>query len=197
MKRAISGLAVVFILCFAITSAFALDFDWYPKVSGYGDDVKSKITVGDGLYRVHFTNTGSSNFAVWVYDSDGNRDLAVNEIGNYDGYYFLTGDGPYTFEIESKGSWSYQIESLSVTSKSSFSGKGCYVTDLFENSSAVWRFTHDGSSNFAVWLYSTNGRDLLINEIGRYDGKKILNVPSDSYAILVIEADGYWSAIPQ
>lgn len=165
----------------------------YEPVTGRGDDVLTDIQVGDGLYRVHFTNSGSSNFAVWVYDKDDERDLAVNEIGNYDGYYFLMGKSPFVFEIESNGKWSYTIERLGVTTETSFEGHGPYVTDMFSATSGVWHITHNGRSNFAIWLYTSDGRDLLVNEIGNYEGNKLLTIPSGSNALLVIEADGDWS----
>lgn len=170
--------------------------EFYEAVNGSGDDVVTNITVGDGLYKVHFTNSGSANFAVWVHDADGNRDLAVNEIGNYDGYYFLLGDSPYMFEIESNGKWSYTIEQLGTTSETSFKGHGCYVSDKFSAESGKWHITHNGNSNFAIWLYTTSGRDLLVNEIGTYDGNKLLSIPSGSSAILVVEADGDWTITP-
>ena len=168
----------------------------YELVSGNGDDVISDIEVGDGLYRVHFENSGSRNFVVWVYDSTGDRDLAVNEIGKYSGDYLLLGSAPFVFEIESSGKWSYQIERIGTTDNTGFEGKGCYVTDMFPGKSGTYHITHDGKSNFVIWLYTTDGRDLIVNEIGSYDGRKLLSIPSGSNALLVIEADGNWSVSP-
>jgi len=168
----------------------------YETVSGRGDDVITNIKVGDGLYRVHFQNSGRSNFVVWVYDKSGDKDLAVNEIGSFDGYYFLEGSAPYEFDIESTGSWSFQIERLRTTTSKSFSGKGCYVTDIFSASTGTWLITHSGSDNFVVWLWTSDGRDLIVNEIGKYDGKKRFTIPTGSKAFLVIEADGKWSISP-
>lgn len=168
----------------------------YEPITGRGDDVISDISVGDGLYKVHFTNSGSRNFVVWVYDKNDDRDLAVNEIGSYDGYYFLIGEGPYTFEVESSGNWSITIEPLGTTTSTSFSGKGSYVTDIFSASAGTWHITHKGSHNFVIWLYTTEGRDLIVNEIGNYDGRKRMSIPSGSNAIIVIEADGAWTIEP-
>lgn len=168
----------------------------YKTVTGSGDDVVSDINVGNGIYRVHFTNSGRSNFIVHVYDSTDDRDLAVNNIGNYDGYYLLTGSAPYTFEIESKGKWSYTIERLTKTDQTSFSGHGSYVTDFFEATTGAWHITHDGSRNFIVRLHTDDGRDLIINDIGKYDGRKLFSIPSSGLAFLEIEADGNWSFTP-
>lgn len=168
----------------------------YETVSGSGDDVATNVSVGDGIYKVHFTNSGKSNFAVWIHYADGSRDLAANVIGDYDGYALLNGEGPYTFEIESKGKWTYTIEKIKLTGRSSFTGKGDFVTDEFVAYSGKWHLTHDGSSNFAVWLYTTDGRDLIVNEIGNYDGNRFLTFPGDGLGILVIEADGNWAIEP-
>lgn len=168
----------------------------YKTVKGKGDDFVSNITLGDGIYRVHFTHSGSSNFIVKAYNTGSSYDLLVNEIGKYDGYVYLSGEGPYSFEITAGGSWTYKVERLTQTSKTSFSGKGDYVTDIFSASSGTWKFTHNGSSNFMVKVYTTSGYDLLINEIGKYDGKKIVEVPSGSNVFFEIIADGKWTASP-
>jgi hypothetical protein len=56
------------------------------------------------------------------------------------------------------------------------------------------RFTHDGSSNFAVWAYDDSGeRDLLVNTIGPYDGwRPIFN---DGVYFFEITADGNWGMV--
>ncbi len=169
----------------------------YETVYGKGDDVHTNITVGSGLYKVHFTNNGKSNYIVKVHDARGDIDYAVNEIGNYDGYYFLTGKSPFMFEIESNGKWSYTIESIGETAETSFNGHGCFVTDIFSASSGKWHITHKGRSNFVIWLYTTKGRDLIVNDIGAYEGNKLLSIPKDSKAFLIIKADGDWTITPE
>lgn len=168
----------------------------YETVNGSGDDVITDVSVGKGLYKVHFTNSGSRNFIVWVHDSSGDKDLAVNTIGKYDGYYFLLGESPFTFEIKSNGKWTYTIEPIGTTSEKSFSGKGNAVTGMFTAPSGKYHLSHDGERNFIVWLYTTSGRDLVVNDIGKYDGNCLLTIPSDSFAILVIQADGNWVIEP-
>lgn len=168
----------------------------YKTVYGSGDDVISGITTGDGVYRIHFTHEGWSNYIVKSYDAKNQRDLLVNEIGNYEGYQFLEGVSPFSFEIEADGNWSYTIERIATTSETAFSGRGDYVTGMFSVPSGAWQFTHDGSSNFIVKALTTKGFDLLINEIGAYDGKKMLTVPSSSNVLFIIIADGNWTAKP-
>lgn len=165
----------------------------YETVSGYGDDVLSGITVGDGIYRIHFTHSGGSNFIVKSYDVSNDKELLINEIGYYDGYVLLIGNSPFAFEITAGGSWTYTIERLDKITDTTFAGKGDYVTGLCSLSSGAWEFTHDGDSNFIVRIYTSDGRDLLVNEIGSYSGKKMVTVPVGSYAFFEINANGNWT----
>lgn len=165
----------------------------YEPIKGNGDDVVTNITLGDGIYRAHVTYTGRSNFVIWLYDKNDDRDLLVNEIGSYDGYVYLNGESPLTFEISSSGPWKIEIESLPKTSEYNFSGNGDYVTDIFTTSSGVYEITNSGKSNFVVWIYTTSGRDLLVNEIGSYTGKKKVSIPSDSNAFFEINSSGSWT----
>lgn len=168
----------------------------YATHTGSGDDVVSGIEVGDGIYRVHFTNSGSRNFIVRAYDANNDRDHLVNEIGNYDGYVLLSGKAPYSFEIQSSGDWTFTIERLGQTEETSFSGHGDQVTNIFSGKSGTWEFTHDGSRNFIVHVYTKDGRSHLVNEIGAYSGKKVVTIPSGSNAFFVITADGNWTIKP-
>ena len=53
-------------------------------------------------------------------------------------------------------------------------------------------FTHGGKGNFSVWAFTTDGdADLLVNDIGRYEGEVLL---PDGTALLEIGADGAWTA---
>lgn len=170
----------------------------FETVTGKGDDVRTGITIDDSqIYRVHFTHSGRSNFIVKAYDSNDNYDLLINEIGNYEGYVFLMGTSPLLFEIKADGNWSYTIEKLGTTSDLSFSGKGDYVTPISPGVSGVYRFTHNGKSNFIIRAYTTDGRDLIVNEIGKYDGKAIVRIPTGSNIFFEVIADGNWTISPE
>lgn len=63
---------------------------------------------------------------------------------------------------------------------------------------AILHLTHQGSSNFVVINYDANGEtiDLLVNEIGRYDGVRPLDFAvGESTDRLEIQADGSWTAV--
>jgi hypothetical protein len=80
------------------------------------------------------------------------------------------------------------------------SGSGNDVTDSFDTQGglAVFDFEHDGNSNFQVWAVNNAGdKELLVNDIGTYDGEVALYLPSDTWR-LEVKADGQWnSAVTQ
>ena len=171
----------------------------HDKITGEGDSVQEDIGVGGDLCRVRFTNTtdnGKGVFTVNVKYADKSSDLAVDTYGNFDGWYFLYGTGPYTFEIGSTGKWSFQIEKLGTTTETSFSGTGFSVTDIFTARTGDWHLTHSDHGQFTIWLYTNRGRDLVVRESGYYDGVVPLSFPSGTNAVFVIEADGKWSISP-
>ncbi|MGQ9554178.1 MAG: hypothetical protein ACUVWR_08715 [Anaerolineae bacterium] len=56
---------------------------------------------------------------------------------------------------------------------------------------SVAHFTHSGSSNFVVFVYVGGEKDLLINEIGAYEGARPLFVNQPVF--FDIDADGAWT----
>lgn len=79
----------------------------------------------------------------------------------------------------------------------SMSGSGTKATETFttEGGLVVFDFSHNGDSNFAVWLLNENGEreELLVNTIGSWDGKVALYLPAGTY-LFDIDADGRWEA---
>ncbi len=73
------------------------------------------------------------------------------------------------------------------------SGSGQTATDPITLPAplCVAHFTHKGQSNFAVKVYQGDDWDLLINEIGPYDGARPL--AGSQPVILDIDADGAWT----
>jgi hypothetical protein len=161
--------------------------------SGRGSGVvKLPADLAGGL--VVASASGSSNFAIWsLDDSNGEIDLLVNTIGKYKGTTFLSGSDttPVKLKVEAQGAW--KITVLPVSSASEFStsksGHGDAVL-LYSGPDADLKITHRGRSNFAVKLISTDGTDLLVNEIGNYGG----TIPvSAGPGVFIIEADGNWT----
>lgn len=162
--------------------------------TGVGDDV-IELPVGLKAGFVELSHVGGSNFAVWSFDKDMERvDLLANEIGNYSGsspFGFGFSDDPVKYlEVTAGGTWTINIKP--ITDAPAFTGEGS-GSGVFKGTVKVGSktLTHDGSSNFAVWQYCTNGhRDLLVNEIGSYTGRKIVKAGS---CVIAVEADGTWS----
>lgn len=165
--------------------------------SGVGDDVET-FTLPDEPVVIELTHNGTSNFAVWSLDSGlSHIDLLVNEIGPY------TGTRPMQFEFDepvagleiiADGAWSYEVWRLSDEPEQScrVDGSGDSVIRLneFKTSNGTATLTHDGSSNFYIWAWSTSDRDLLVNEIGPYDATVLVTVGHNTWDI---GADGAWS----
>ena len=84
--------------------------------SGGGDDVVS-CNLQSGNNFVEFTHSGQGHFAVWIHDSEGGRDLLVNESGRYEGLNFVNTEtrfpdlvpGNCILEITADGSWTAEI----------------------------------------------------------------------------------------
>lgn len=78
-----------------------------------------------------------------------------------------------------------------------FEGTGDSIIDVpaEEGIPLVVTFTHDGSRNFAVTSYNTQGDrvNLMVNTIGNYEGTVPYNF-EDTVAELEISADGAWTA---
>ncbi len=72
-------------------------------------------------------------------------------------------------------------------------GQGQHATDpiALPYPLSVVRFTHAGSSNFAVWTYIGKGKNLLVNTIGHYEGTRPLF--SNEPVVFDIKADGTWT----
>jgi hypothetical protein len=158
-------------------------------ISGSGDDIVDVDTYPMPMV-VKFTHEGSANFAVHAYDDAGDRDLLVNEIGAYTGTRPLNFMGdPTEFEITASGPWTATITPLleQPSLSDTTSGSGDQVL-FIDTGAGRLTLTHDGSSNFAVFAYS-NTRDLLVNEIGAYEGT--VRLP-DAVALEIV-ADGNWT----
>lgn len=150
------------------------------------------------------SHSGSSNFAIWLMDATTGqkKELAVNEIGSYEGSrYFSTAPGRYVLDVSADGAWSVTIEQPKPTTGAAvpidLTGTGDTAVQPLQLSSGLRRFTmtHDGSSNFAVWLIDSAGnkKDLLANEIGAWEGEKAVGITKTGVHYLDVTADGAWT----
>jgi len=188
------------------------------EFSGQGDDVSSKFTLESGITIITMTHSGDSNFAITLLDNAGGYvDLLVNEIGVFDGSKAIgvredniigAKPGIHLLDITADGNWTVLIKQPRPTSADApplnLTGKGSDVSPFFvlDEGLTVFEMTHDGDSNFAIILLSTDGSvaKLLVNEIGSYSGKKAMGVKQGNIIgarpgihILSIMADGNWT----
>ena len=169
-------------------------------LSGNGQEATSIFQLKNGLTIFDMKHDGNSNFAIWLLDGTGDMiDLLVNEIGGFDGSTVIGLDdaGGYLLDISADGNWNVTIEQPRNVSGTSpplnISGHGQSVSQFISLQGGLARFemTHDGNSNFAIWLFEDDGLrvDLLVNEIGEFDGSTAIGVDDGIY-ILDISADG-------
>jgi hypothetical protein len=170
-----------------------------PRLSGVGDDViRGRIPDNTPAVAI-MSHRGENNFIIWAVDGDGERyDLVVNEIGDYDGRGAVNfdrfGRTLAGFNIDADGPWTMRILPASQATRisDSFAGQGDDVLRAGTHAGRIVTITHRGDANFVVWAYDAeaNMSDLLVNEIGDYDGRVAL--PNDTHW-LEIRADGEWT----
>lgn len=173
------------------------------NLGGFGDAVPLFTIPSDTAAIAQISHSGGGNFAVWTVDSGGSyNDLLVNEIGNYSGTVLFdetNGQHSVAFEITAGGSWTITVRPVTAArpwdGSSALNGHGDDVVRISPPISglAIVTMQHTGSSNFAVFSYSSSGADLLVNEIGPYLGQVV--VPSGTF-LLEITADGAWTVAP-
>lgn len=78
----------------------------------------------------------------------------------------------------------------------SFSGSGDKAVEgiALDAGLIICSATHDGSRNFIVELYGPGGEwELVINDIGPYEGDRTIEVERSGDQIINITADGLWT----
>ncbi|MEU9819252.1 hypothetical protein ACIGG9_15815 [Pseudonocardia alni] len=163
--------------------------------TGTGDEVVRLNSPRDTAIVTFSCKDCSSNVIV---KSD--EDTLVNEIGSYSGttLYGIRGSSstaPLTrLQITADAAWTLTIGGIEAAREvGSFPAKGSADDVIMVNSPRdVAHLTHDGDSNFVVYAISGSDSDLVVNEIGVYEGTVIL--PADGgRLLLVITADGNWT----
>ncbi|MCK4222094.1 MAG: PKD domain-containing protein, partial [Dehalococcoidia bacterium] len=171
--------------------------------SGVGKQVSPFFTLASGLATFHMEHTGSSNFIILLLDNQGQWvELLVNEIGSFSGGKAVGIDTPgiHLLDIQADGDWAISVDQPTPTSAPSppqmYTGHGQEFSPFFTLNSGLTTFQlkHTGTSNFAVVLLDSQGDwvELLVNEIGSFDGSKAVSVDDSGIYLLDITADGNW-----
>jgi len=172
--------------------------------SGYGPDVL-KFSKPDGSARpaiLKISHRGESNFSVVSLTNDYDyNDLLVNEIGNYNGTILL--DAGYSsskstyLEIDADGEWTVEVMSGYAAPVLRPGGTASGTVDAvyaWTGKKSTASFRYAGDSNFIVQWMTRNDSDLIVNEIGSYSGKRLVQAAP---AWLTIEAVGPWTVKPK
>ena len=187
------------------------------KEWGTGDTLTSPFELQEGIMFLYTWHNGSSNFVLKVLPEEGDSsELSVNTIGFYEGYrvHPVNADsnsdlnpGLHRFEIMADGYWHVVFDQPIWTQRYSTSlsksgkGDGFVGPVWFDAGTIPLKATHDGSSNFIILVYSTDGksRDLIVNTTGKYNGSQAIRVQNKSYGlspgmhVIVVTADGEWT----
>jgi len=171
--------------------------------SDMGKQVSPLFTLTSGLTTFHMEHTGSSNFIVLLLDDYGNWvNLLVNKIGDFSGGKAIGIDAPgiHLLDIQADGTWEITVDQPTPISAplppQVYTGHGQEFSPFFTLGSGLTTFhmEHTGTSNFAIWLLDAQGDwvDLLVNEIGSFDGSKAIGIDAPGIHLLDIQASGDW-----
>jgi len=74
-------------------------------------------------------------------------------------------------------------------------GQQSYLKFNLNRGQVIFRMTHNGSRNFSIWLLDSRGGkiELLVNEIGAFNGSRPVQIEVAGSYILDISADGRWT----
>lgn len=130
-------------------------------------------------------------------ETDGAESLMVNEIGAYSGSQLInTGEGSLTtkFTLTADASWTLKIADASTVKPVSgpVSGSGdsvIYFSDTFDTAAV----RNVGDSNFVIYAYGGGSQDLVVNEIGSYQG--VVNISGPGF--VEVRSNGSWTITPQ
>jgi hypothetical protein len=170
---------------------------------GNGSDRQALAKPGPGVVVAQVSHDGAGPFTVHALDGVGSRrDLVVSSVGPYRGARLLDGDGRESarFEVRADGPWTVDLVPLAAapswSGREPLDGRGDAVVVV---PGGLSRFTltqvvHGGARSFAVWAYSATSRDLVVNRVGRHDGRHAL---APGVLLLAVTADGPWSITPR
>lgn len=172
--------------------------------SGTGDDVVDLATpIEFGVMT--FECSGCSSNVIIETDAEFDNSL-VNAIGSYSGMQWLNPRGTVTsrFQVTADSDWTLTAGGLDERVAQYRPGQTVQGTGdtvfILNTPTDTATFAHDGRSNFMVQTLtetSTSGPDLVINEIGNYDGTVLLRTAGAQIALVQVSADGQWTMTPK
>ena len=167
------------------------------EFKGKGNDV---VDIPDGITDAIMTidYTGGKLFQLNSIDKNNtsNYQISASSFGNLKSSELVTIEDKYMgtadrLNISAEGAWTITLEAVATAKPFQESGKGDTLMQYMGQAN-TYEFTHDGKSNFIVHQLSDSVAypDLLVNEIGKWDGKADL---AQGPSLVTIQADGNWS----
>jgi hypothetical protein len=138
---------------------------------------------------------------VKLLDSQGGTvELLVNTIGAYDGVTAIAtpAAGNYVISVEAAGPWAAEvtqphIDSQSGVKSASGSGDSVIYVSLATGLNRL-HLTNTGRSTFITYIYNDAGtRNLLVNQIGNYDGTVPQSSSTGGVFAIVVRSSGDWA----
>lgn len=168
--------------------------------SGKGDSIIQSVSVTQPSYMVFNTSDDRHHdVKAWYGSGEYDYELLVNSSDPYFGSTYLLGDNVYDFEIKCMGDWSVEIYSIGYTADTEFSGKGDYVTEIFQPATQFYYITYTGSDHFAVKQRYGTGRydyELLVNQSEPYSGTVRLSHSDLPCFFEISGEEGSWTISP-
>jgi hypothetical protein len=171
------------------------------RLRGKGSQGLTDVTTPWGLNRVTVVHDGMRYVGVKAYDTTGDYELLMNEVGSHTASVLLANDAgsPLMIEIKADGNWWITFEPIGINDGSMYlNGRGPVASEVFRTggrTAEVYQMTHDGRSNFIVWLHCDEGSDLAVNEIGSFNQRVVVEIEGDA-CLWDVDADGTWSLVP-
>lgn len=144
------------------------------EFSGTGPDV-IEVELEGGLTGVEALHDGSSDFVVMLLDG-GFPTTFVDVLGQFEGAALdHVGAGEYDLEIVADGDWEVTVtQPRSATGADPALELSDSIPDYYGPFDFDGTYTvngaHEGAGNFIMEVKGPGGRNLVINEIGVYDG---------------------------
>lgn len=177
----------------ATTTTTTLGYEEF-TLSGSGSEMIPFAAPDDLATVLHITHEGQSTFMVQTLDAESEPiEMLVDTEGTYEGsraINLIVGDVISGIEIIADGDWAITATYLGSLDRNldEASGKGDDVV-LMDISSPAMSISHNGESDFSVFMWSFESQGFLIQASGSVDR----TVPvAMGGAVIEIRADGSW-----
>ncbi len=172
------------------------------RFAGRGQTTTAPFPVVTGLIVVTAIHGGDKTFTVELLSNQGRMQrLAMTAPGQYEGSVgFGLPTGVYKLRIQANGPWNVVINqprnAPAVALPKSYAGGSGKLVGPFRVSGGV-RLTasYRGSGNFVVELLNEQGQSqlFLLDEIGRFEGSRVVPDLPDGAYYLNVDADAPWA----